>query len=470
MDIQNFPLVPMPVDEIVDRLFTFPVFQGVPREEVEYLARVSKVRDVSGFTMKPGDSIEQMLIVLQGRFRTFNIQNSQQKELMTNDAGSISGLVPFSRMTGSPVFGETVGTTIALLTERSEFKELIRHNYELTAVFVHALIDRARQFTSFHFQSEKLMALGNLSAGLAHELNNPVAAIVRSAEDLHAMGGSLSESLGMIRQLPIAEDEWVALCPIFEERAGADRPKMSLIDRNRREDELTDWLGDHDIPEEYSVTLVDGGYTTDDLDRIASAVRPEILRALLQWLEKQLRMDKIVEEIAEAGRRISALVTSIKSYTRMDQVHDMQDVSINEGIRNTLMILQHKARKNSVTIHEELSDAIPNVRGFPGELTQVWTNLIDNALDAMKSGGDLYLSTGVDGRSVFFNVRDTGSGIPKENVERIFDPFFTTKDVGEGTGVGLDIVQKVVTSHKATIAVHSEPGRTEFRVCFPLPS
>lgn len=460
----------MSVEEIVERLLAFAVFQPVPRDQLEYLARASEVITLTEFVLKPGDHTDEMIIVLNGRLRTYNVQNNQQKELVVWGAGSISALLPFSRMTASPVYTEALDPVTALVIDRSKFKDLIQKNYELTEVFVHTLIDRARQFTSFHFQSEKLMALGKLSAGLAHELNNPVAAIVRSAEDLHGMTGSLADGLATVQKLSLTEDELVALRPIFEKCAKEERPRLSLLERNRREDEIINWLSDHDLPEEYSDALVDAGYPPSVLESIEAVVRPAVLPALMEWIDRELRADKTVEEIAQAGRRISTLVTSIKSYTRMDQVHDMQDVSINEGIRNTLTILQHKARKNSVNIHEDLNDTVPHVRGFPGELTQVWTNLIDNALDAMKGGGDLYLTTGVDGRSVYFDVRDTGPGIPKENLERIFDPFFTTKDIGEGTGVGLDIVQKVLTSHNATIAVESEPGRTEFRVCFPLPA
>lgn len=458
----------MSVDEIVDRLAVFPIFESVPREQLENLARVSYVVKITEFVLKPGDHTDELITVLEGRMRTYNIQNGQQRELVIWGTGAISGLLPFSRMTVSPVYTEALEPVLALITHRSHFQDLISQNYELAAVFVHALVDRARQFTSFHFQSEKLMALGKLSAGLAHELNNPAAAIVRSAEDLNAITGSLSDGIRAIHALPITDGELATIAPILDALPVGDRPRMTLMERSKREDDIVDWLDDQKLPEEYSDALVDATITPAQLDEIAACVRRELLPALFAWIDRELRIAKTVAEIGHASRRISTLVTSIKSYTRMDQVHDMQDVSINEGIRNTLTILQHKARKNSVNIHEDLLESLPPVRGFPGELTQVWTNLIDNALDAMKEGGDLYITTGVDGRSIFFNVRDTGPGIPKENLERIFDPFFTTKDVGEGTGVGLDIVQKVLTSHNATVVVDSEPGRTEFRVCFPI--
>lgn len=169
-----------------------------------------------------------------------------------------------------------------------------------------------------------------------------------------------------------------------------------------------------------------------------------------------------------SARRISELVQSVKNYTRMDQVQDTQLLQINSGVHNTVTMLAYKMRRNSVTLHEELAADLPHILGFPGELNQVWTNIIDNALDAMKNGGDLTVRTLRNGDAVVFNVVDTGPGIPPENLSRIFDPFFTTKDVGEGTGVGLDLVQKIIAIHHGAIDVESQPGHTEFRISFPI--
>ena len=457
----------MQVPEIVDRLRTFPTFVDVPVEQLEWLARESEVRFYDDYVLRPGDATEYMMVVLDGGFRVYSIQNQQQKEIMVQMAGAVTGMLPFSRMTTSPIYAEVVGAMTTLELHRSKFHDMMRANYELMGVVVHQMIDRVRTFTSAHFQNEKLMSLGKLSAGLAHELNNPASAIVRSAEDLHSSSVSPSESLRRIHRLDLSDQEVEGLAPILDRIA--DRPPLrtSLIERGRREEALIDWLADHNLSDDHAEVLADASVEVSDLDEIASCVAAQSLPALFVWLQTELHRQKAVTEIAESSRRISTLIRSIKAYTRMDQVHDMQQVDINEGIRNTLMILQHKIRKNSVQLEAQLSETLPTIKGFPGELNQVWTNLMDNALDAMKEGGTLTVYTGLEKNSVIFRVTDTGAGISSENLQRIFDPFFTTKDVGEGTGVGLDVVQKVVTSHGAKIQVESRPGHTEFTVCFP---
>jgi len=226
-------------------------------------------------------------------------------------------------------------------------------------------------------------------------------------------------------------------------------------------------LGDNTLDTDGAETFADHGITTGDLERIQKTVSTTAFQPLLTWLANTLEAENAVYEIETAAKRISELVQSVKSYTRMDQVQDMQEVQINEGIVNTMTMLDHKARHNNVAVHEELQNDLPPIIGFPGELNQVWTNIIDNALDAMKDGGELVVRTYSGSDNVVFSATDTGPGIPNENIERIFDPFFTTKDVGEGTGVGLDLVQKVVSIHNGKIDVTSQPGRTEFLVTFP---
>ena len=460
------PQQPTP-NEIVDFLASVTEFQGIPREQLEWLVRESTVTSYpEGLLMPPGSTIEELLIVLTGHWDAYTVQSGQKKIQMSAGPGAISGKIPFSRMTKSPVFVDIAPNSTALSLHESKFPELA-HHYELTGVFVHALVDRARHFTTVHFQNEKLMALGKLSAGLAHELNNPAAAIVRNAEDLKTNIGSLAQTLSMVVSLHLEPSQLTAIGPILSKVSHDSAERMSTVDRMQREDELVDWLDSHDAAEDCAAPLLEAGLTVTDLHAIHASIPREVFPAFLSWLSSELQTQKTAHEIAIASRRISELVQSVKNYTRMDQVHDTQELCINEGIHNTLTILQHKIQRNGVTLHEELEDRLPQISGFPGELNQVWTNIIDNALDAMKKGGELTVRTYGHGGSVVFNVIDTGSGIPPENLERIFDPFFTTKDVGEGTGVGLDVVQKVVQLHHGKIEVESKPGRTEFRVTFP---
>lgn len=420
-----------------------------------------------GIWNRPGDTFDYLVVILEGHLEAYVVQNGQRKTQMTTGPGSVTGLIPFSRMKGSPVFVEALGQVKAIGLHRSKFPQLIAANYELTEVLVHSMIDRVRLFTSAHFQNEKLMSLGKLSAGLAHELNNPAAAIVRSAEDLKHSIGSLSESLESIALLELTASEIAALIPILQKIQNPSSGRMPLLQRKRAEENVTDWLETNNIHSDCSETLVTFGFSTEDLERMKESIPVQSFPNFITWLSNSLQAQKAVDEIGTASRRISELVQSVKSYTRMDQVQDMQELCINDGIHNTITMLQHKIRKNSVELHEDLAEGLPLILGFPGELNQVWTNIIDNALDAMKNGGTLTVRTISEPPNVIFNVIDNGPGISPENLERIFDPFFTTKDVGEGTGVGLDVVQKVVTLHHGKIDVTSKPGRTEFRIAFP---
>lgn len=458
-------------ERIVQFLQGVEALHGVPRAQLEWLLRESEVWKLGpGLLAKPGepnDLMEYMVVLLEGSFEAYVIQNGQKKTQMATGPGSMTGMLPFSRMKYTPVYIEIKGNVKLLALHRSKFHALIAANYELTEAMVHSMIDRVRLFTSAHFQNEKLMSLGKLSAGLAHELNNPAAAIVRSAEDLKQIIGDVSEKLKSLGLVHLTAPEIESVTHILTEAQSQSTKRIPLLERKRQEDSIADWLQDRNILTDCSETFVSFGFTTADLDQIENCISKSALFPFTKWLAGELQAQNAVDEIATSSRRISELVQSVKSYTRMDQVQDMQEMCINDGIHNTITMLQYKMRKNSIELHEDLAEGLPLILGFPGELNQVWTNIIDNALDAMKDGGELTVRTINEPPNVIFNVIDTGPGISPENLERIFDPFFTTKDVGEGTGVGLDVVQKVVTLHHGKIDVTSKPGRTEFRIAFP---
>ena len=455
------------MNEIVDFLQTVPELHDVPREQLEWVVRESRIvtYDV-GIAIRAGEATDELLILLEGKIQAYSTQNNQRKVLMTVGPGALTGLLPFSRMKTSPVFLEVLSPIKAMGLHKSKFREMICANFELTEVFVHALSDRVRLFTSLHFQDEKLMALGKLSAGLAHELNNPAAAILRGAEELKQTMGDLQINLKTIASIELTSVELTALEQFLGRANYTLATRLPLLERKQREDDLLEWLEEYEVGD-CAESFVEFGFTMDDLDRIRGSISESTLRPLLGWLSQSLQARNIAEEIGTSSRRISELVQSVKSYTRMDQVHDMQEVAIDEGIRNTLTMLQYKIRHNSITVRDDFAAELPAILGFPGELNQVWTNIIDNALDAMKAGGELTVQTLSDREHVFFVVTDTGPGIPKENLERIFDPFFTTKDVGEGTGVGLDLVRKIVQQHHGRVDVNSRPGHTEFKISFP---
>jgi signal transduction histidine kinase len=329
------------------------------------------------------------------------------------------------------------------------------------------MTDRVRHFSTMHFQNEKLMSLGKLSAGLAHELNNPAGAVVRGAGELKKTVNYNTSNLEAFVSIQLTTEDITCIKSALTKATSAIGTRRPLLERKKLEDELTDWLEEKKVVDDCAETFANFDLTAQDLEKIRKTVSPSAFQPLLAWLANSLEAESAVYEIETAAKRISDLVQSVKSYTRMDQIADMQELCINDGIANTITMLDHKVRQNNVVLHEELAEGLPLILGFPGELNQVWTNIIDNALDAMKNGGELEVTTKSEPGEVIFSVTDNGPGIPPENLERIFDPFFTTKDVGEGTGVGLDLVQKVVQIHKGKISVNSRPGNTEFKIVFP---
>ena len=227
---------------------------------------------------------------------------------------------------------------------------------------------------------------------------------------------------------------------------------------------------DLNFPQMPWTALVDYGFDEEDLEYVLEKVPSKDIAPVLRWVGNVLTTEKLVGEIHEASTRIHDLVSSIKSYSHMDQDADRQQVDIREGLQNTKRILDHKFRRSQVDFIEEYQEPFPKIYANPGELNQVWTNLMDNALDALEATDNarVTIQAGIDGPCLKVSLIDNGPGIPKEIQSQIFDPFFTTKEMGKGTGVGLDVVRQIVESHKASINLNSEPGRTEFILWFPL--
>jgi signal transduction histidine kinase len=244
---------------------------------------------------------------------------------------------------------------------------------------------------------------------------------------------------------------------------------LSTVARGEVEDELADWLEDREIPHAYIIAevLADEGVTTKALTHLAEHVDESALADVILWIEKGLAADRLLNEIERASGRISDLVASVKGYTHRDQAPERQRIDVSQGIDQTLVMLGHAVRAKNVEVVRDYGD-VPDVCAFPGEINQVWTNLLDNALDAVPDGGHIEISTSIEGELVCVRVTDNGSGMPEEVRARIFEPFFTTKEPGSGTGLGLDIVRRIVDQHEGRITVESEPGRTSFEVCLPV--
>ncbi|MFD2564561.1 ATP-binding protein [Aquimarina rubra] len=450
-----------------------PEFVQVPNDQLQWLIDKShiKVLKQGAYLFQKGDPIDKLFIVLQGKIEIKVEQNGNYKHVALMDTNEIGGLLPFSRASSALGFGEVLENSDVLVLEKSCFKEMISNHYELTESLVHKMTTRVREFTKDNVQAEKMMSLGKLSAGLAHELNNPASAMVRSAKALKEHLANVPEKFKRVVSIQATEKEIDIINDILFEKLN-NRPEnnMKLTERNEKEDELEEWLEDHNVDNAYELTetLLDFCIGIPAMEEIHKATGQKNFPHAIEWIENVLTTEKMVDEIGEASDRISSLVSSIKSYTHMDRAPEKVSTDIHIGLKSTLTMLNHKLKKKNISLEKDFQANLSEPLIFVSEINQVWTNLIDNAVDAMSHSGVLKIKTSEDQKFVKVEIIDDGDGIPEEHLDHIFDPFFTTKAIGEGTGMGLEVVQRIINQHAGKITVKSKKGETRFTVYLPI--
>jgi signal transduction histidine kinase len=461
------------VAALVDRLAAHRTLGGAPRAELEWLAVHGhpERRAVGSIVSTPVEPIVGMYILFSGRVAIYQPRATGRHKIAEWTAGDVTGLLPYSRMVRPP--GETiVEEEVDMLTIPSEnLREMTGACHEATSILVHVMLDRARFFTSAFLLDEKLKSLGRLAAGLAHELNNPAAAIRRFAKTLPPALDSVEAATQALARVNLRDEELAAVRAANREyRSSGERQVRSPLEEAEREDQVADWLTDRGLDASDAEPIAQSRLTLDDLDRLAASLRADVLAPALRWIAADCGVRELAGEIEQAAARISDLVAAVRGFTRVDASDVAQPVDIAEGLGQTLAVLKSKARDKAVGVTVQLEDGLPPAHGRPAELNQVWSNLIDNALDAVAHGGRVTVSASTHNGFVVVRVADDGPGIAPEISDRIFDPFFTTKDVGKGTGLGLDIVRRIVERHDGDIQVSSAPGRTEFSVSLPVAS
>ncbi|MBP1603856.1 MAG: phoR 5 [Acidobacteria bacterium] len=457
--------------DLVDRLAAHQTVGAAPREELEWLAAHGTLwhLDGGGVMIAEGARVDSLFIVLTGRAAIFVDRGAGRHKVMEWRAGDVSGVLPYSRLVHAPGESIVLEPMDVFAVHRDHFPAMIRECHQVTSILVHKMLDRARVFTSSGLHDEKMVSLGKLSAGLAHELNNPVSAIERSAAlliDRLADAELATRALGTARLTDVqlaAVDEVRASC-LATQALGV----LSPIQRAERENAIGDWLADHGLGESIAGALAETAVTLDALDRIAAVVDGPALDAVLRWAAGGCSVRAIASEIQDAAMRISGLVMAIKGFTQMDQATVAAAVDLRLSLGNTVAVLRSKARSRSAEVVVQIEPGLPQVRGFAGELNQIWANLIDNALDAVPDGGRVEITAARERQRVTVRVVDNGAGIPDEVRAHLFEPFFTTKPIGKGTGLGLDIVRRLASHNDAEIDVESRPGRTEFRVSLAI--
>jgi signal transduction histidine kinase len=450
-------------------LLRMSVFADLPGDQLDwFLSQSQELNFKAGDVYwRQGDPADAMFVVISGHLQGRGELNGETF-VFDLERGDVTGLLPFSRMKQFKVSGRAIADSVALRFPSSLFPELIQKMPVLTQRLVGLMADRIRETTRLEQQRDRLASLGKLSAGLAHELNNPASAAQRAASQLRKMLTKIrnaSVELGRRELTAAQKSEIEKLEASFTQTDVIPPDALTVSDLEEQIDSLLRSHGQTDLWM-LAAGLARRNIKPEAVESLFATLEPETARAALVRIAASVEVASLLHEIESATSRISDLVGAIKEYTHMDQA-PVQNVDIVKGLETTLTILNHKL-KQGIVVHRDYQPIPLLVNSFGSELNQVWTNLIDNAIDAMHGKGDLDVRTYREDDCVVIEIRDNGAGIPEEVQPHIFEPFFTTKAVGEGTGLGLDTVQRIVKKHRGNIQVNSVPGDTRFQVWLPL--
>lgn len=460
---------PTPVAEIIEALKRVAPLHGMEECELEWLATHGIERKVAAGTtlFHEGDVADRMLILLKGEVHVRR-ERGGPAALFIGRTGLVTGLLPFSRMKTYGGHGFAVTDMWGLEYPREMFAEMTAEVPSMTQRCVSVLLDRVREITRLEQQAEKLNALGKLAGNLAHEMNNPASAAQRAASGLldelrvygnqkYRMGGLCLDEAHLLRIR-----DWQALARGQRKLLTADP-----VGGAAREDGVQAWLKERGVEQTWKIApeLAELGVTASQLEPLGEFLDAEALQVVLGQFASSVRAERIAEAMLDSTARIFDLIRAIKDYSYLDQA-PIQDVDVRLALENTLAMLQ--SRLAHVEIERRYEPELPTIAAFGSELNQVWTALLENALDSINNSGKITLAARRSGDMLLIEVWDNGPGIPKELQDRIFEPFFTTKPTGSALGLGLDTAQRIVRRHRGFIHVQSEPGSTCFEVRLPV--
>jgi len=454
--------------EISD-LVHVPVFSGLPEDQLTwFLSQCQELRLKAGENYtRQGEPADAMYVLLEGEFQMRG-ELAGENIVIPLKAGDVTGVLPFSRMKQFTVSGKAVSEARALRFPSARFPELVQKMPELTTRLVGLMSDRIRETTRFEQQRDRLAALGKLSAGLAHELNNPASAAKRASSQLRALMTRIRDASHELGARDLTAEQKAEIDKLEASVTQNDAPPPDALTASDLEDRIDSLLRSHGQNDLWQLasSLARKNFQPEGLESLFASLGADTARAALTRIAAALEIFELLSEIESSTARISELVSAIKQYTYMDQA-PVQNVDIVKSLETTLIILNHKL-KRGVAVKRDYEKVPLLVNSFGSELNQVWTNIIDNAIDAMEGKGELRIHTYREDGCVVVEIGDNGPGIPLDIQKRIFEPFFTTKGVGEGTGLGLDTVQRIVKKHRGNIQVKSMPGDTSFQVWLPL--
>ncbi|MEU4248264.1 ATP-binding protein [Amycolatopsis sp. NPDC026612] len=453
------------------------LFEHLSEDQLDWVAANGAIEQYSGdtFVIREGDEATCFYVILNGAVRMTRLVSGTEVETNRSDQrGAYFGATQFFvHQEAEHHYGASVQalSDLTLLTlPAAEFAIQFRRWFPMATHLLEGMYLGWRNSDTVIGSRRRLLALGELSAGLTHELNNPAAAAVRATSALRERVAGMRHKLAFLAKKDIEPELLYQLIDVQERlvKQVVQAEKLTAMQQSDREDQIGDWFDDHGIDGGWDLAdiYVRAGLTTADLDNVLEQVGDTFMDGAVRWLAYALETEMLMGEIEDSTTRISALVGKAKQYSQMDRAPH-QWVDVHDGLDSTLVMLSGKIG-DGVRVVKEYDRTLPKIPAYPAELNQVWTNIIDNALGAMKGDGTLTLRTWRVDDQIRVEVGDTGPGIPADIKPRIFEPFFTTKPVGEGTGLGLDISWKIVVErHQGDLRVESEPGNTRFEVCLP---
>jgi signal transduction histidine kinase len=453
---------------MLDELRQVPLLADLPEEDLERLYEMAETVSVPAgqLVLREGDTGDSLYIVLEGELEVTKRRGGQEVVLSSYEPGQFFGEMALLERAPRSASVRTLRESRMLAIDQAAFQTLLSRSPSAPFNILRTVTSRLRSTESMLIQNEKMAALGTLAAGLAHELNNPASAIQRSVAQLRDALADLERSAAQIGSL--AEEELGALRVEALTHGPATHPYDPLA-LSEREDELQGWLEDHGVgqPWELAPVLASFGWKRDEVERLAIRFSPVKLPIVVRWLAASFSVYGLLAEVGQGAEAISEIVEAVKTYSYLDQA-PIQKVDVRETLENSLVLLRHKL-KMGVSIRRDYADDVPRVEAYGSELNQVWTNIIDNAIDAVEGKGELKLRTYPADSTVVIEITDDGPGIPPEIRQRIFEPFFTTKGPGAGTGLGLHIAYNIVVHrHHGQIQVASKAGETRLRVILPV--
>jgi len=447
-----------------------PLFQGLSDEELQQLMDEAKPLSLRAgdYLMKQGDFGDSAYVVLKGEFEVNKQSGQSVIKIDVRNPGDVLG--EMALLSRSPRSASVIAITDCetLCIAQENFERLLSTSSTAALAVLHWVMNRLSQNDALLHQQERMAALGTLSAGLAHELNNPAAAAQRSAAELQKTLVKWQALTHEIESVGFKENqtEWLNEFMKDATRRFESPVKLEALEKIDLVDQLQSWLEANGVESawELAPAMVNFGWNVESLEELKTST---FFKLSIQWLGASCLMMELLAEVQHTTERVSEIVRAVKSYSYLDQA-PLLEVDVHEGLENTLVIMQHKL-KQGVTVKREYAPDLPRIEAYASELNQVWTNIIDNAVDAMNGNGEITLRTRVEDNRVVVEIVDNGAGIPENIQERIFEPFFTTKPPGSGTGLGLHISHDIIANrHRGQLLVRSKPGETVFKAVLPI--